>query len=91
MTGFYELRFAKSFDRELRKIDRKLIPLIVEKILDLEKNPRSLHTKKLKGSENEYRLRIGNYRVFYTIDDKTKVVAIFHIAHRKEAYRQRNT
>ena len=89
MTGFYELKFVKSFDKELRKIDHKLIPWIVKKILELEKNPRTNQTKKLKGTKNEYRLRVGDYRVFYTIDDKKRLVIIYYIAHRGEIYRKK--
>jgi len=89
MTGSDELYFSRSFDRELRKIDRKLILWIVGKILTLEKNPGPLHSKKLKGTDDEYRLRIGDYRVFYTIDDKKRTVVIYHVAHRREAYRQK--
>jgi len=89
MTVSYELVFARSFDQDIRKIDRKLIPWLVGKILALEKNPRPVQSKKLKGADDEYRLRVGDYRVFYTIDDKNKLVAIYHLAHRREAYRQK--
>ena len=89
MTASYEILFSHSFDRELRKIDRKLIPWIVEKTLALEKNPRSAQTKKLRGADDEYRLRIGDYRLFYTIDDQKKQAVVYHIAHRQEAYKQK--
>jgi mRNA interferase RelE/StbE len=90
MTASYELRFSKSFDRDIRKIDHKLVPWVVGKILALEQNPRPLQSKKLKGAGDEYRLRIGSYRAFYTIDDESKVIVIFHITHRRDAYRQKD-
>jgi len=89
MTASYELVLTSGFDKDLRKIDRKLIPWMVRKILTLENDPRPAQSRKLKGADDEYRLRVGDYRVFYTIDDKNRVVTIYHLAHRKEAYRQR--
>ena len=87
MTASYELIFLKSFDRDLRKLDRQLIPNIVEKVLALEGNPYPAQSKKLRGTINEYRLRVGDYRVFYTIDKTEKKIIIYHVAHRREAYR----
>ncbi|MEK7282051.1 MAG: type II toxin-antitoxin system RelE/ParE family toxin [Chloroflexota bacterium] len=59
---------------------------ISRKILSLENNPRPRGTKKLSGRE-EYRLRVGDYRVLYTIDDRNTVVIIFAVGHRREVYR----
>ncbi len=87
MTASYELIFLKSFDRDLRRLDRQIIPIIVEKILALESNPRPTQSKKLRGTHNEYRLRVGDYRIFYVIDNAKKKITIYHVAHRREAYR----
>ena len=46
-----------------------------------------MHSEKLAGSQNAYRLRKGDYRVLYTIDDSVKTVIIYKIAHRREVYR----
>jgi mRNA interferase RelE/StbE len=85
--GSYELRFAKSFDKDIRQIDHSLIRILLRKVLLLERNPRPPQSKKLRGTHNEYRLRVGDYRVFYTVDDHLHVVTVYHVAHRKEAYR----
>jgi mRNA interferase RelE/StbE len=82
MKESYELFFTKSFGRDISKIDKKFIPGIIGKILSLEENPRPRQSKKLRGTEDEYRLRIGDYRAFYTINDKDRSVIIYHIAHR---------
>lgn len=87
MTTSYELIFLKSFDRDLRKLDRKLIPVIVEKVFALESNPYPTQSKKMRGTYNEYRLRVGDYRIFYTVDKTEKKITIYHVAHRREAYR----
>ena len=85
--GSYELRFVKSFEKDLRNLPRPMISSVVEKVLKLSVTPRPMQSKKLKGSHDEYRLRIGNYRVFYTINDKMKIIKVYHVAHRREAYR----
>jgi mRNA interferase RelE/StbE len=59
---------------------------ISRKVLLLEDNPRPRDAKKLSGRE-EYRLRAGDYRVLYTIDDKGHVVTVSAVGHRREVYR----
>ena len=60
----------------------------VKKGIDgLEKNPRPQGVKKLAGTKDGYRVRIGDYRILYTIDDKKKIVTIYRIRHRREVYR----
>ena len=87
MTVSYEMRFIKSFDKDLRRLPRSMIPVIVNKVLKLSDKPRPPQSRKIKGTKDEYRLRIGGYRVFYTIDDSRKLIIVFHVAHRREAYR----
>jgi mRNA interferase RelE/StbE len=49
-------------------------------------NPRPHGVKKLAGSKDGYRIRVGDYRILYAIDDKRKLVTIYRIRNRKEAY-----
>ena len=65
----------------------KVILNVEAKIDGLANDPRPSGCKKLQGSDNEYRIRIGNYRVIYTIADVVKIVTIIKIADRKDAYR----
>ncbi len=59
---------------------------ITKHLLALSNNPRPFGIKKLFGRE-EYRIRIGNYRILYTINEKEKKVEIVSVGHRKEVYR----
>ena len=59
--------------KQLRKLDRKAIPLIKEAIAGLALNPRSFGYKKLKGEE-AYRIRVGDYRIIYEIEDEKIMV-----------------
>jgi len=60
---------------------------VQEAIERLANNPRTTQTEKLEGSQHAYRLRVGRYRVLYTIDDPIHRVVIYRISHRREAYR----
>ncbi len=56
-------------------------------LLALSEDPRPAGTVKLTGQTNRWRLRIGNYRIIYAIDDQMQDVTILRIVHRREAYR----
>ena len=60
---------------------------VLRSIDALVSNPRPVGCRKLYGSENAYRIRIGDYRVIYTVDDDVLVVAIERVRHRREVYR----
>ena len=70
-----------------RKVDRQYIPKILTAIDALSKNPFPAKCKKLKGAESSYRIRIGDYRVIYQVNTQHKTIVIYHIRHRREAYR----
>ena len=82
----YEVRVIPAAEREMDKLPTPIHTRISRRILSLEDNPRPKGTKKLSGRE-EYRLRVGDYRVLYTVDDKNSIVTIFTVGHRREAYR----
>ena len=73
-------------EKELLGFHRDDVIKIREAINHLAENARPHGSKKLSGSLNEYRLRVGNYRILYTINDTIITIYIFRIAHRKEAY-----
>lgn len=54
---------------------------------DLARDPRPSGSRKLVGSERDWRLRVGDYRVLYEIEDAGKIVRVLHVNHRREAYR----
>lgn len=82
----YEVRILQAAEREMDKLPSIVHSRISRRILSLEDNPRPRGTKKLSG-RGEYRLRIGDYRVLYTINDKNSVVTVFAVGHRREVYR----
>lgn len=82
----YTVEIKRSAEREMDRLPEDVHMRISEKILALETNPRPPASMKLRGGEG-YRLRIGDYRVLYTVDDKLHRVLVYGVAHRREAYR----
>jgi mRNA interferase RelE/StbE len=72
--------------RHLQKTHSPIVPLIIAAITALSDNPRPSGAAKLV-NRPEWRVRVGNYRVLYQVDDKSKTVTIASISHRRDVYR----
>jgi mRNA interferase RelE/StbE len=83
----YTLQFARPARKELEPLPKKLRESIIAAIEALQDDPRPHGCKKLKGSKNAYRIRVGDYRVVYEVYDDKVVVFIVRVRHRKDAYR----
>lgn len=83
----YRITIRKQALKELEHLPKKDNQQISKVIDGLKDNPRPQGCKKLKG-ETEYmwRIRVGNYRVLYTIEDEIKIVEVRKIGHRKNVY-----
>lgn len=86
MTGSYSLLVKRSAERELRKVPRADLQRITQRIKDLAAIPRPSGSEKLAGQDS-YRIRQGDYRIVYTVDDDQRQVEIIKIGHRREVYR----
>ena len=82
----YRVLIARAAERELDRLPEAVRRRIASRILDLENDSRPPGTKKLRERE-EYRLRIGSYRVVYEVGDTSRVVVVTAVRHRREAYR----
>lgn len=83
----YTLKIARSAEKELDRLPRAARESVADRILSLENTPRPIGVKKLQGRESSYRLRVGDYRVLYTISDQDRVMTIYAVGHRREVYR----
>ncbi len=83
----YKVALTESSVKELSSLPGSAVARIAARIEKLADNPRPSGCKKLKGGVNEWRIRIGDYRVIYTIEDTAKAVDVTRIAHRKEVYK----
>lgn len=83
----YKLVFNRSAEKDLDKIPTAYYQIVSEHLLSLEKDPFQNGVKKLQGYENLYRLRVGIYRIIYSIEKKKLIVTVIKISHRNEAYK----
>jgi mRNA interferase RelE/StbE len=82
----YSVTFARSARKELESLPARTVERIFTKIEALAANPRPAGCKKLKGVPDLWRIRVGDYRVVYSILDKTVSIDIVAVRHRREAY-----
>ena len=82
----YKITFKKSVSKDLRSIPKKDVRRILEAIKTLSENPRPPQSKKLSGQE-KYRLRQGNYRILYSIEDDKLIVQVVTVGNRRDVYR----
>ncbi len=85
--GKYEVLIKRSAADELSTIPKKDLRRIVERIRSLSDEPRPHGCEKLSAQER-YRIRQGDYRIVYSIDDVGKTIEIFKVGHRSEIYKK---
>jgi len=83
----YRITFARSARRELERLDPPIAQRVLAAIGKLEKMPRPSGCIKLAGSQHDWRIRIGDWRVIYSVIDEDSLVDIVAIRHRSDAYR----
>jgi mRNA interferase RelE/StbE len=87
-VAVYSLTIKSSAAKELQEVsDKKTLTRLIEKIKSLATQPRPEGSEKLAGRSNLYRVRQGNYRVIYFVDDQSRVVDVLKVGHRRDVYR----
>lgn len=83
----YEVYLEHAAEKDLKKLSEKLFHRIITHIQSLAKTPRPSGCRKITGTKNDWRIRVGNYRIIYEMDDQAHVVQVMRIRYRREAYR----
>jgi mRNA interferase RelE/StbE len=84
----YEIELTRRAEKEILKLDVATFEHIREAIDGLGENPRPKGVRKLRGRESEWRIRVGRFRVLYTIQDATRRVLLYRVTDRKDVYRR---
>jgi|JI9StandDraft_1071089.scaffolds.fasta_scaffold61816_3 mRNA interferase RelE/StbE len=82
----YSVLLKKSAEKEFKSLQGNIQLKITDALIGLETNPFPTKVKKLQNFEG-YRIRVGDYRILYTINSVKKIIEIFSIGHRKEVYK----
>ena len=83
----YELLLERSVARQLKQVPDADYQRLIARVRLLTESPRPPACKKLRGSRADYRLRVGDWRIVYEVDDERRIVRILRVALRKEVYR----
>jgi mRNA interferase RelE/StbE len=82
----YTVKLKRSAEKELDNLPKKIHDKVINILLSLKEIPFPHNFKKLRGREG-YRIRVGDYRILYLIDESAKNIEVVSVAHRKEVYR----
>jgi mRNA interferase RelE/StbE len=83
----FELLIEKRAEKGFKKIPTDTVKRLITKIKRLRNDPRPSGCRKIEGAENAYRIRLGDYRIVYEIDEDKKQIIVFAVGHRKDIYR----
>ena len=84
----YEIELTRRAEKEILKLDTAIFEQIRAAIDGLGENPRPPGVRKLRGRESEWRIRVGRFRVLYTIHDATRRILVYRVTDRKDVYRR---
>ncbi len=85
--ALYAVSFRRSAEKDLGRLDSATQQRVLRATSNLAREPRPAGCRKLHGSNNAFRIRVGEYRIIFTVDDEVLVVAIERVRHRREVYR----
>jgi mRNA interferase RelE/StbE len=83
----YQVIVERSAEKDLKKLSSEVRPRAISAIQTLAKNPRPSGSRKLAGTDNDWRIRVGDYRIVYEIADEIRIVRINRVRHRRDVYR----
>jgi mRNA interferase RelE/StbE len=83
----YRVLLERAAERDLRRLSPEIHARLIGAIRDLAMNPRPSGCRKLMGSKNDWRIRVGDYRVVYEIADEVRVIHVNRVRHRRDVYR----
>jgi mRNA interferase RelE/StbE len=83
----YQIEWKASAVKELRALPKPVVTRIVTAVASLADHPFPSGVVKLVGSDHAYRIRIGDYRVVYTVESVVLLIEIVRVRHRRDAYR----
>jgi mRNA interferase RelE/StbE len=83
----YSVIWEPKATKELKRLPKPEIARILKAVAQLAHNPYPVGSLKLSGEESSYRIRQGNYRIIYTIENHQLLVAVVRVGHRREVYR----
>lgn len=85
----YELKFGNTVPKQMKSLPLSVRERILSACMELQQEPLPHGSVKLEGNPTTHRIRVGEYRILYTVNHIDKVVFILEVGHRKDIYRKR--
>lgn len=83
----YKVVLKSSVEKDFRVLPRNILFKILSTIENLSQEPFPHRTSKLEGTENTFRIRVGDYRIVYEVDKNEQMINVLYVRHRREVYR----
>jgi mRNA interferase RelE/StbE len=83
----HDIYIEKAAERDLKKLTAADFERIIPHLKSLAEDARPPGSRKISGTEHDWRIRVGTYRIIYELNEKEKVVSILRVRHRREVYR----
>ena len=83
----YRLQIKRSAEVDLRRLPNPVFARINQRTIALRDDPRPVDVRKLQGQQEGWRIRVGDYRVIYLIDDSDQLITIVRVRHRRDVYK----
>ncbi len=83
----YRVLLERAAEKDLKRLSADVHDRVISAIQALARNPRPPGCRKLAGTKNDWRIRVGDYRVIYEIADEIRIVRVNRVRHRREVYR----
>lgn len=83
----YRIEWKPSTKKDLRKLPPEIVIRVAAAVSELSANPRPPGSQKLAGSDHTHRLRLGDYRMVYSVQETLRLVTVLRVRHRRDVYR----
>ena len=83
----YQVLLERQAEKDLNRLDSRILARVIQALRALKDNPRPVGCRKLERLRNNWRFRVGDYRIIYEIADEVRIVRVYRVRHRKEVYR----
>ena len=83
----YEIEVSRTAEKQIGRLERADQRRIVRAIVALAREPRPRGSRKLQGYDDVFRIRVGTYRVIYSVEDRRLIIVILKVGHRRGVYR----
>lgn len=85
--NLYSIQLKRAVEKDLRRVEPTVVDRIFARLQKLQRDPFPRGMTKLMDAENLYRIKVGTYRIVYSVDTEDRILVVHYVRHRRDAYR----